>query len=913
MAFKSFGSGYFGEWIQDEFGLPAYRYDCDQNRDPKAVTPVNPIWRSPTDHSHQVGNDRLVAVASNHGYVQVRQDEGGPKFLNDYDPGRGHYGGGFGYLTDGKATLSTFYSSQAESFQRIFGVGYYRKTVSQSGYTADQVIYAPNGDDPLLISQVTITNHRSQEAGLRWIEYWGCQMYQFSHRSKVISVISKGKKQVPDLRRAFASHFTQHFSPVEEGAGLLNEKKFQGYPVNERLAWAVDQFLMEAVAKKTTGGALIPPVKEAWLEDLTPPPTFLVSLDAKADGLSTDEAAFFGKGGLQQPDGLSNPLPGSLSSSAGGTAMLIERRLHLKPGESQTLYFAYGYLPLSLPPGKPGVFSLASLLARYRLDLAGGWTRSSLAWKEERVRLEIPGEPWIDRELTWHHYYLRSNLTYDSFYQEHILSQGNVYQYVIGFQGAARDPLQHALPFTFTDPDMVKEVLRYTLKEVLPDGEIPYAVTGHGMRMAVPYQPSDQELWLLWLASEYVLATRDTDFLEEVIPTFPLYGPKAGKAKVREVLQRCFYHLAIVTGKGKHGLLRLSNGDWNDVAVIGFVPKEQHEQVRKVGESVLNAAFATYVLDLYGQMSGYTGDPKLATEACALAEDQRKAVQDQWNGRWFRRSWLSESLGWIGEEVMWLEPQPWAILGGVANPVQTNTLVQSIDEQVRRSSPIGARLMSKPQKESVAPPGQMNNAGIWPSINGTLVWALALADGRLAWDEWKKNSLAYHAEAYPETWYGIWSGPDAYNSTLSKYPGQTFFNDKDLTGEELDKVLELGTNWTDFPVFNMHPHAWPIYDAVRLLGVQFTPAGLELAPSLPLPAYRLESPLLGFEKKEAGIEGWYAPIKAGRWQISLRMPDKAFSRLEVNGRETPLRISPDGTFRWSGESVPGTPLTWKLF
>ena len=75
---KAFGSGHFGEWVVDRFGLPAYAYTCDQVHDPKAVTPVNPAWQSPTNHWHQVGNDRLVALASNHGTVQVRQDEGGP-------------------------------------------------------------------------------------------------------------------------------------------------------------------------------------------------------------------------------------------------------------------------------------------------------------------------------------------------------------------------------------------------------------------------------------------------------------------------------------------------------------------------------------------------------------------------------------------------------------------------------------------------------------------------------------------------------------------------------------------------------------------------------------------------------------------------------------------------------------------
>ncbi|MFW9952289.1 MAG: hypothetical protein ACFFKA_19385, partial [Candidatus Thorarchaeota archaeon] len=109
MSEKEFGSGYFGEWVKDEFGLPAYRYTCDQINDPKAITPMNEKWRSNKEHLHQVGNDRLVAVASNYGYIQVRQDEGSPKYLNEFNPEKGHYAGGFGYLTDGTNYLSTYY------------------------------------------------------------------------------------------------------------------------------------------------------------------------------------------------------------------------------------------------------------------------------------------------------------------------------------------------------------------------------------------------------------------------------------------------------------------------------------------------------------------------------------------------------------------------------------------------------------------------------------------------------------------------------------------------------------------------------------------------------------------------------------------------------------------------------------
>ncbi|MGA2589178.1 MAG: hypothetical protein ABSH32_04630, partial [Bryobacteraceae bacterium] len=124
---KPYGSGHFGDWIEDEFGLPAFRYTCDQVNDPKAVTSVNAGVLAPTEHIHQVGNDRLIAIVSNYGHVQVRQDEGAPKFLNEHSPERSQYGGGIGYLTDGTETLSTYYPGKAKSFDRVFGVGYFRK------------------------------------------------------------------------------------------------------------------------------------------------------------------------------------------------------------------------------------------------------------------------------------------------------------------------------------------------------------------------------------------------------------------------------------------------------------------------------------------------------------------------------------------------------------------------------------------------------------------------------------------------------------------------------------------------------------------------------------------------------------------------------------------------------------------
>src|ERR1035441_3325658 len=168
---------------------------------------------------------------------------------------------------------------------------------------------------------------------------------------------------------------------------------------------------------------------------------------------------------------------------------------------------------------------------------------SSAEWKKRGMRFSVGSDPWVERETIWNHYCLRSSLTYDDYFHEHILNQNGIYQYVMGFQGAARDPLQHSLPFLFSDPEIVKTVLRYTLKEVRPDGSIPYAMVGHGaVGPMVTDNASDLPLWLLWTASEYVLASRDLKFLDQEIPTWPLYGPTAGKERVRKLLERRYRH-----------------------------------------------------------------------------------------------------------------------------------------------------------------------------------------------------------------------------------------------------------------------------------------------------------------------------------------------------------------------------------
>ena len=861
---KPYGSGHFGEWIEDESGLPAFGYTCDQIHDPKAVTSLGPGILSPTDHIHQVGNDRLVAVVSNYGVVQVRQDEGGPKFLNDHSPERSQFGGGIGYLSDGKEILSTYYPGNARSFDRIFGMGYFRKKVAGERYSIDQVISAPFGDDPVLLSQVNIRNLGESPAELRWIEYWGCQVYEFSFRS--FMEVFAGIGPAVELRRQLGDRFTHRFQRLDGAAGLMETKRFQGRTPAEESAWQKVKTILA-----TRPNPFLGPVREgvpgASFDDLQPPATFLVSLDSPADGMATNAKKFFGAGGVARPAGLESELDGDLSASGTESGLLLERKIALKPGEQRTLYFLYGYLPEGTESG--------ALIGRYRSNPAKVWKDSCAQWKKAGLRFSTAGEQWIKREVTWNYYYLRSALTYDRFFGEHILSQAGIYQYSMGFQGAARDPLQHALPLIFSDPSIVKETLRYTLKEVRADGSIPYGIVGHGTVMpATSDNSSDMPLWLLWAVSEYVLATRDRAFLDERIPALLEAG--AGRESVRKLLARCYRHAIEHVGTGEHRLMRMLNDDWNDALIIVWAQRALKECVER-GESVLNSAMAAYVFDYYARLLVYAGgEPSIATQAREKAEEHRKAVRAQWGGKWFRRAWLGPTVGWLGDQGLWLEPQPWAIIGGTTTPDQTRDLVRTMDELLRRPSPIGAMQMNKsPDTDRAAfEAGTSVSGGIWPSLNATLIWALAQSDGRMAWDEWLKNTSARHAEVYPDVWYGAWSGPDTVNSVVSKHPGET---------------LSSGfLRYTDFPVMNLHWHACSLYALSKLLGLEFTEAGLSLTPVLPLAEYRFESPLVGLIKTASGFEGWYAPSQPGPWTVSLRHPQAPGGRVEFRGK-SPLR------------------------
>jgi hypothetical protein len=417
--------------------------------------------------------------------------------------------------------------------------------------------------------------------------------------------------------------------------------------------------------------------------------------------------------------------------------------------------------------------------------------------------------PEAGREIRWHAALLAGGACADGVLGGHTLDQGSAYAFELGFNGAARDPLQHALPLVYAEPDLALSVLRNTCAWSDADGRVPWALDGAKQPCTYLFDPSDQPLWALWLAAEYAAATGDLAAFTAPLRLHPATG--GAVVPVHEALRRQFRYFVDRVGRGSHGHVRMMNADWNDLAISES--GAGRAAMIADGESVLNSAMAAWVLPVWAGLAARLGDQRSAVEARALGVDLRQAVAAEWNGQWFRRAY-GPGAPPIGDHQLWLEVQPWAILCGAADEAQARALLQAIDAGPRAGSPLGARVKwPLPPGGTGHPPGEGTGGGIWYSINMTLVWAAARLDPALAWDEWQRMTLAAHERAYPGIWEGTISGPDSYNSPEADHPGRTWAHPGGRVAMQA------------FPVGNLHSHAQPLLAYLRLLGVEPTADG----------------------------------------------------------------------------------------
>lgn len=897
---KAYGSGNYGRWIKDEYGMPAFQYECDQYtiEEKMPMVNANALWSDYRNHISQIGNDRIVLLLSNFGYVRLRQDEGSPKLLNDWNPENHQYAGGFGYLKTQHDTLTTFYQEQ-ENFERIFGYGYFKKKVWNDEFVVTQEIMPPYGDDPVIISEVTIENKTKNKQTVKWVEYWGSEVYQYSYRplfGTSSSTKEYCKSAVHIFRREFQKNYSKKIQQKNNVAFLQHNFEGYHYPKAGKYNPSIEEY----------NKVVSPTYEDASFEDLNIPQYFIVSYQDNTN-MYFDSESFFENGNLLKPSGLDNDYHGNKHD-----AFFCENEVVLLPGEKKTLRYMVGYLPKDT--------NIDILINKYKDINVKKTTIEKL--KDISINLKINNDQydWLNREMQWHNMYLNASITYDDYFNDHVLSQGGIYQYLMGSNFCQRDTAMHMLPLIYSRPEIAREIAEFLLKGIKSDGSSIDGIAGHGMeriddyRMNMRLSPallnhfgeeiaekfhyvngistvearaSDQELFVLMSVCEYVLTTKDYDFLNLEIKDFMSSSKEI--RKVIDILIAMFDYIKNDIGVGKNGLLRGLWMDWNRFLFHKKNRKIEHDDIiyaLEHGESLFTTPMAVYVFSRFETLLNGIDYTEKAKEVSMFKGQLKEAILKSWNGKWIPRAWVSDHYGYLGDyDEFMLEGQLFTLVSKTFSKEQANTVIDFIKKYTMDPSPIGTL------KQVLAPgiKGNVHDNWIWWAMNGILIWGMTNYRNEVAFEEFIKNSLANHADVYPDIWGGTLSGADNYTSIYSEYPGYTRWTDDEIIKQKEaymrgEKIEDEGFSSLDFPVCVAHVHAWPLFDTIMFLLPESTNEGIKLKPSLPFDEYEITSPLLGYKQRKNEIVGWYHPMNSNNYTITIEVDFKV-DEVCVNGKE----------------------------
>lgn len=313
-----------------------------------------------------------------------------------------------------------------------------------------------------------------------------------------------------------------------------------------------------------------------------------------------------------------------------------------------------------------------------------------------------------------------------------------------------RDTVQDIQGVIHLAPEMAVEKIRFMLSaqvnnggglplvkfthnpghEDTPDDASYVQETGH------PAYRADDALWLFPTVYKYISETGNLEFIDEVIP----FANKE-EGTVYEHLKRAvdfsMNHL------GKHGMPAGLYADWNDCLRLG-----------KDGESTFVALQFYYAMTILKEFAEYKKDTEYLNYLEESQKKLEKLIQDLcWNEDRFIRG-FTEDGEVIGQRTdpeanMWLNPQSWSVISGLANEAQADLALQNVYDKL--NTEYGAILMDPPYHAHafegalavIYNAGTKENAGIFSQSQGWIILAEALrGHGERAFNYFIENAPA---------------------------------------------------------------------------------------------------------------------------------------------------------------------------
>ncbi|MFH1762409.1 MAG: hypothetical protein ABIA63_15025, partial [bacterium] len=248
-----------------------------------------------------------------------------------------------------------------------------------------------------------------------------------------------------------------------------------------------------------------------------------------------------------------------------------------------------------------------------------------------------------------------------------------------------RDVLQDAKGIVKFDAERTRKALLTALRYQYADGTAlrQWAIKPefHDFRRF-----ADSPLWIAFTLCAYIRETGDTDILNMSVPYFD-----KGKDTVYNHLLAGLFHVS--SDLGSHNLPRVHEGDWQDgLGKLGILGR---------GESVWLAMAAIAANKETISLADFINDKKTSGKLKNHNGNLIAAVNKYgWDGKWYRRGFTDNGkpLGTSKDKEarIWLLPQAWALLSGVADSNKTRLLKQSVEKKLK--TPVGYLLFDPPFK-----------------------------------------------------------------------------------------------------------------------------------------------------------------------------------------------------------------------
>ncbi|MDY5987902.1 MAG: N,N'-diacetylchitobiose phosphorylase, partial [Lachnoclostridium sp.] len=266
--------------------------------------------------------------------------------------------------------------------------------------------------------------------------------------------------------------------------------------------------------------------------------------------------------------------------------------------------------------------------------------------------------------------------------------------------------------------------------EDTPDDASYVQETGH------PAYRADDALWLFPTVYKYIAETGNTAFLDEVIP-FANKGEGSVYEHLKRAVRFSFEHL------GPHGMPAGLYADWNDCLRLGAD-----------GESSFVAMQFYYAMIILKKFAVYKQDNAYIKYLDEKIPETGELIQSLcWDDDRFIRGYTEagERIGAAEhpEANMWLNPQSWSVISGLATKDQADAALNNVYE--RLNTPFGAILMDPPYHAHafdgalavIYNQGTKENAGIFSQSQGWLILAEALSGhGERAFTYFMENAPA---------------------------------------------------------------------------------------------------------------------------------------------------------------------------